>query len=76
MNAVPVWQTLLGKRIEVEREYRGLSQEEVGCYLGVPMPVISLIKTGSGPLSGCLEYIALRTTHPAYDPFKNLNSRA
>ena len=36
MNEVRADQTLLGKRIKEEREYRGLSREEVGHCLDVP----------------------------------------
>ena len=51
MNEVRADQTLLGKRIKEEREYRGLSREEVGHCLDVPRSVISLIETGSRPVS-------------------------
>ena len=39
-------QTVLSKRIKEEREYRGLSQEEVARYLGVSRSAISLIESG------------------------------
>ena len=39
-------QTVLSKRIKEEREYRGLSQEEVAHHLGVSRSAISLIESG------------------------------
>ena len=44
-------QPVLGKRIKKEREYRGLSQEEVARHLGVPRSAISLIESGSRRVS-------------------------
>ena len=44
-------QTVLGKRIREEREYRGLSQEEVARYLGVPRSAVSLIESGARRVS-------------------------
>ena len=44
-------QTILSKRIKQEREYRGLSQEEVARHLGVPRSAISLIESGSRRVS-------------------------
>lgn len=39
-------QTVLSKRIKEEREYRGLSQDEVAGHLGVSRSAISLIESG------------------------------
>ena len=44
-------QTDLGKRIKEEREYRGLSQEDVARYLGVSRSAVSLIESGSRRVS-------------------------
>lgn len=44
-------QTVLGKRIKEEREYRGLSQDEVARYLGVPRSAVSLIESGARRVS-------------------------
>lgn len=44
-------QTVLGERIREEREYRGLSQEEVARYLGVPRSAVSLIESGTRRVS-------------------------
>lgn len=44
-------QTVLGERIKEEREYRGLSQEEVARYLGVARSAVSLIESGARRVS-------------------------
>lgn len=44
-------QTVLGERIKEEREYRGLSQEDVARYLGVPRSAVSFIESGARPVS-------------------------
>ena len=44
-------QTVLGERIKEEREYRGLSQEEVARYLGVARSAVSLIESGTRRVS-------------------------
>ena len=44
-------QPILGERLKEAREYRGFSEEEIARYLGVPRPEISLIESGSRPVT-------------------------
>lgn len=37
----------LGARLKTAREYRGLSQEDVAKYLGIPRPAVSLLEAGT-----------------------------
>src|SRR5258708_1055071 len=41
----------LGRRLREAREYLGLSQEEVGDYLGIPGPSVSTIEAGKRGIS-------------------------